>query len=643
MCDASRVRVRQASGEALNYWPRRSARLIGIPAELDEQQNKSNGSIHAEDDEDEEENEEHEEEEEPVAVTDDVAAEDQCKNCKQRKTKQGRTLEALLIESQRFMHYPSKGSGCRMGRSTYNSRDIRPPQTSPQTSPSTQTSPPIEPAAPTPPLPVTVDQVQFSFEIVPTGTSWYQTFLRDEAHGSEPLPDDPPTAPAPFLLPYEMSLETILKSNRTVRKTNKTNKAKGTKKAAPLNFRPIISTRLQMQSAARQSQLAAAAAASESAASAKDNSKTTAGGSCSNNRHDRRQQQKPWFSMPRKSPRCHASTMAILCSKSDSDSEAVAKTIPAKEEEKTKVKSRLVEEPVPPTVKEIPSPDSYLVQVLEEVLTHGMEKRPANPGKKRGRPKKRTTSHTNEQPNTELVESSLTEMLATPLERIEDIVDERILPNQDDICMFNDDDDLPIVYPTEPWMTNGTDHALTEAPEVFHELDSHSGSRSSSVYETASEIGSTSTSTGTCDSRRKAWRAGNRRKRRNMTGWPRSKRRRPLPLSIIDVDEDLNLTGDLSCNGDDEDDDGPPILSPIREESTLVDASDPRPQSQPRTSSYVSKPFQFQRKTLRFVGKRILRPAAQRHAPQRLEYWPCFSTESSSSTSSGKRRKRKTS
>ncbi len=127
-----------------------------------------------------------------------------------------------------------------------------------------------------------------------------------------------------------------------------------------------------------------------------------------------------------------------------------------------------------------------------------------------------------------------------------------------------------------------------------------------------------------------------------MTGWPRSKRRRPLQLNIIDDDEDLNLTGDLSCNGDeDEEDDGPPVLSPIREESNMVvDGSDPRPQTQPR-SSYVTKPFQFQRKTLRFVGKRILRPAAQRHAPQRLEYWPCFPTESSST--SGKRRKRKTS
>lgn len=608
----SRVRTRQASGEALHYWPRRSARLIGIPAEIDEQQNKSNGSI----EEDAEDEEDHDEEPASVSESNDtMGAEDQCKDCKQRKTKQDRTLEALLIESERFMHYPSKGSGCRMGRSTYNSRDIRPPQTSPRIEPPPQTSPLVEP--PPPPsilLPVVVDQVQFSFEIVPSGTTWYQTFLRDEAQGSQPLPDDPPSNPAPFLLPYEMSLEAILKSNRTVRKNNK-GKAKGTKKAVPLSFRPIISTRLQMQSAARQSQLAAAAASTSS---------TEANG-C--NRHDRQQRKKPWFNMPRKSPRCHASTMAILCSKSDTEVDG---------------KPTATSEPVPKSqppeeIKEIPPPDGYLVQVLEGVLTQGMEKRPANQTvlRKRGRPRKRPLPP-DEQSNSQLVESSLTELLATPLERIKDIVDERISPTND-ICMFGDDDDLPIVYPANCWTANRQDRPL-ESSEVLHDLDSpHSGSRSSSVYETGSEIGSTSTSTGTCDSRRKAWRSGNRRKRRNMTGWPRSKRRRPAPLNLIDVDEDLNLTGDLSCNGEEEDDDAMPVLSPIREESILADGSDPRPQPQQR-SSYVSKPFQFQRKTLRFVGKRILRPAAQRHAPQRLEYWPCFPTEST-----GKRRKRKTS
>lgn len=520
-----------------------------------------------------------------------------------------------------------------MGRSTYNSRDIRPPQTSPRSEP-----PPAPTPAPAPPpstpLPVTVDQVQFSFEIVPSGTSWYQTFLRDEAQGSEPLPDDPPTHPAPFLLPYEMSLEAILKSNRTVRTTNK-GRPRGAKKTVPLSFRPIISTRLQMQSAARQSQLAAAA----SAASEADTN------GC--NRHDRRQRKKPWFNMPRKSPRCHASTMAILCSKSETEadetvteviSESAApepKTIP-KSIPKIVSKSVLKSQPLDKDKETTPPADGYLVQVLEEVLTQGLEKRPANPIRKRGRPRKRPLPR-NEQSSFDLVESSLTELLATPLERIEDIVDERILPNNrngDDICMF-DDDDLPIVYPADSWTTEGRDHPL-ESSEVFHDLDSHSGSRSSSVYETASEIGSTSTSTGTCDSRRKAWRSGNRRKRRNMTGWPRSKRRRPVALSLIDVDEDLNLTGDLSCNGED-DDDAMPVLSPIREESILADGSDSRPPPQPR-SSYVSKPFQFQRKTLRFVGKRILRPAAQRHAPQRLEYWPCFPTEST-----GRRRKRKAS
>ena len=532
---------------------------------------------------------------------------DQCKDCKQRKaSKQGRTLEALLIESQRFMEYPSKGSGCRMGRSTYNSRDIRPPSTSPR----------ILESDPAVPLPVNVDQVQFSFEIVPTGTSWYQTFLRDEAQGTDPSPEEPATCPAPFLLPYEMSLEAILKSNRPVRKNNSKGRPRGsTKKTIPLSFRPIISTRLQMQSAARQSQLAAATAA-------------TAADKNDCQRHsDRRQRKKAWFNMPRKSPRCHASTMAILCSKSDSEEKPIAAGSEPVDES----------QPVEKTTKDIPplhpapTADGYLVQVLEEVLTQGLEKRPV---RKRGRPRK-YPPFSSEPITTELVESPLTDLLTTPLERIEDIVDESIIPtgNADDVCLFNDDH-LTIDYPAHNWPSGERDgsHPM-DGPEIFHDLDSHSGSRSSSVYETASEIGSTSTSTGTCDSRRKAWRS-NRRKRRNMTGWPRSKRRRPAALNLINVDEDLNLTGDLSCNADD----AIPVLSPIREESVLTDVSDSqRPQSQPR-ASFVSKPFQFQRKTLRFVGKRILRPAAQRHAPQRLEYWPCFPTEST-----GSRRKRKTS
>lgn len=611
MCDASRVRTRQVSGEALSYWPRRSARLIGIPAEFEEQNskseqqyNKTNGSVEVADDE-------HQDEESAVSEKNDaiVAEEDQCKDCKQRKTKQltkqARTLEALLVESERFMHYPSRGGGCRMGRSTYNSRDIRPPPTSP-----CQQEP-----TPSSPLPVTVDQVQFSFEMVPSGTSWYQTFLRDEAQASEPLPDEPPTGVAPFLLPYEMSLEAILKSNRTVRKPSP-GRPKGSKKSVPIGFRPIISTRLQMQSAAKQSQLAATSA--KHSGFDKRN--------CS--RHDRRQRQKPWFNMPRKSPRCHASTMAILCSKSDSESEAAVQVAP--KVAKTVVEPQLPEEEE--AKEEVSQADGDLVQMLEEMLNQGVEKRPPNNTvRKRGRPRKRPLPPV-EQTNGETDESPLTNLLATPLERIRDIVDERILPTES--CSFSDEQGLPLAYLSECFTVENP----PEMTDVFHDLDSNSGSRSSSVYETASEIGSTSTSTGTCDSRRKAWRSSNRRKRRNMTGWPRSKRRRPpLTLNIIDVDDDLNLTGDLSCNGEDEDDD-PPVLSPIREESTLVvDGSESRPQPQPR-SSYVSKPFQFQRKTLRFVGKRILRPAAQRHAPQRLEYWPCFTTESN-----GKRRKRKTS
>lgn len=672
VCDASRARTRQTNGEGLNYWPRRSARLIGIPAEeISDQHEKNNGSINV----DQEENKQeplHEEKEDPVCGTNHCherlapeEPQDQCKNCKQQTNKQqtkGRTLEALLVESQRFMHYPSgRGSGtCRNGRSTYNSRDIRPPpQTSPRITPVAEEQ--HEPA--TTPLPMihdrlTVDQVQFSFEIVPSGTSWYQTFLRDEEfhrNPNAPLPGDPPIGPAPFLLPYEMSLEAILKSNQTVRKNNSSRgRARGAKKSVPLSFRPIISTRLQMQSAARQSQLAAAASSSAKASALNRNAD-----GCQ--RHSRRKQ--PWFNMPRKSPRCHASTMAILCSKSDTESDAVASTT-ATATGTTTTKTRTTAEESQLPKDEVaktsipPPPDNYLVQVLEEMLTQGLEKRPVNPVRKRGRPRKRPLP-TDEQcnPPTQLMESPLADLLATPLERIEDIVDERmVLPDDGDHCMFNDSD---TVYPPNCWITDhrrdnsslptGLDHLS----EMFADLDSHSGSRSSSVYETASEIGSTSTSTGTCDSRRKVWRnaGGNnhRRKRRcNMTGWPRSKKRRPLQLSVINVEDDLNLTGNLSC--DEDDDEGPPniMLSPIREESTLlVDGSSPNPsqqQTSPRSSSsgatksFVSKPFQFQRKTLRFVGKRILRPAAQRHAPQRLEYWPCFPTESSS----GRRRKRKT-
>lgn len=164
-------------------------------------------------------------------------------------------------------------------------------------------------------------------------------------------------------------------------------------------------------------------------------------------------------------------------------------------------------------------------------------------------------------------------------------------------------DDCPVLVPHEP-------------ADVFHDLESRSGgagSRSSSVYETASEIGSNG-STGTCDSGTRKWR---RRKRPNMTGWPRSikKRSKPLPLVALDLH-------------DDDDDDGPPVLSPIREEARNTSGASVESPSRRSGGAYVSKPFQFQRKTLRFCGKRILRPAAQRHAPQRLEYWPCFESAS---------------
>ena len=217
---------------------------------------------------------------------------DPCKDCKKKKY---RMIDALLLESERFMQYPSRNS-CRI-RSTYNSREM--PRISSPDRPEPRGNVEQSSFAPreTSPLPNTVDQVEFSFEIVPSGTVWFQTFLRDEAQNLNRQTDCltnslVPDRQAPFLLPYEMSLEAILKSNQTVRKKKRTPKSNN-----PPNFRPIISTRLQMQSAAKQSQKAAAELLKTSSQLRKRNSAAR-------------------FNMPRKSPRCHASTMAILCSKS---------------------------------------------------------------------------------------------------------------------------------------------------------------------------------------------------------------------------------------------------------------------------------------------------------------------------------------
>lgn len=183
--------------------------------------------------------------------------------------------------------------------------------------------------------------------------------------------------------------------------------------------------------------------------------------------------------------------------------------------------------------------------------------------KKRGRPRKYPLPEETESTETAVVaDGPLTELLATPLHRIADIVDERIRPDlSDDPITFEDPLDAWVsdfeARKTEPAeaIRNGDDPPFVE--DVFHDLDSRSTGGSgggSSVYETASEVGSQDGSTGTCDSRgggrNGKWR---RRKRPNMTGWPRSnKKRRPLAHLSIDP-EDEN--------------DGPPVLSPIREES----------------------------------------------------------------------------
>ena len=286
VCVAPRGGKSRQNNEVSNYWgPRRSNRMRGIPAsEADPENAECNGSNPAEEDESS-----------LLCDMEDAPHSQLCLPLKKRRiapleenhikaevhadTK--KKFRTLLMESERFLHYPSRNS-CRM-RSTANSQ--QPSATPPESTlpKSTVSELPAEPEAESS-LPHVVDDVEFSFEIVPSGTTWFQTFLRDELQGNDPLPELLPDRPAPFLLPYEMSLESILKSKRSVRAPKK----------APPSFRPIISTRLQMQSAAKQSKVAAAELRNST----------------------RRGRRKCGFSMPRKSPRCHASTMAILCSNS---------------------------------------------------------------------------------------------------------------------------------------------------------------------------------------------------------------------------------------------------------------------------------------------------------------------------------------
>ena len=248
-------------------------------------------------------------------------------------------------------------------------------------------------------------------------------------------------------------------------------------------------------------------------------------------------------------------------------------------------------------------------QVLEQVLKQGiLDRRPdsTNQRRKRGRPRKYPL------PSERMPPNPVVELIATPLERIEDIVDERIVGIQqpDDVNLFSDDELVLLDEISHPPVADSG-----VLPEVFHDIEGRSDmGSSSSVYETASDMSSTST-TGTCDSRRKQWR---RRKRPNMTGWPRSKKRKATPLFL-----DLSESETLSCDDPITPHNG---LGTIHEESNSKDSSilTPAETTSPRRLNGWKPPFHFQRKSLKFVGKRILRPAAQRHAPQRLEYWPCF-------------------
>jgi hypothetical protein len=83
-----------------------------------------------------------------------------------------------LAEGEHFMHYPA--SPTSRGRSTYNSSSHRERVDSSASVELTQSPsperPPQPPPAPLGPLPESVHQVQFSFEMVPSGTIWYSIF-----------------------------------------------------------------------------------------------------------------------------------------------------------------------------------------------------------------------------------------------------------------------------------------------------------------------------------------------------------------------------------------------------------------------------------------------------------------------------------
>ena len=726
-----------------------------------------------------------------------------------RPKKKARMIQALLMESERFMQYPSRAS-CR-SRSTYNSRDIRPPSCTPASPTSSSTitlqPPPTSCCDPEPPnYPLNalaaIEHVQFSFEIVPTGAVWFQTFLRDENNQSY-LPcaqemcatssstsyissasasassSSSTTAAAPFLLPYEMSLDTILKSNRAVRQRAKRQTAEKRKPKQVPSFRPIISTRLQMRTAASREarEISHPSSASSSSASSSSCVTQTADGDAAEVRTKRRNRRK--FDMPRKSPRCHASTLAILCSKDEATADGIAaptelQGIPEEDNDaleaapssdtsrklKTGTRSgtaaRIKEEgdADPETgcsvqTAELETEDnggsssSCLATTLELMIlnsdaTSAAKVKPERivaavvdagdstslvPKRKRGRPRKYPIAAVApaaacDSSSSDTAHNPIANLLATPLDRIQEIVDERIVHHRqhlDDREAEGDEDSatagdagfdelfgdrvdvdqllLDCMPPLDtcPWSGGGgssccpgdvevglvtastaikndvvMQHVMQSIQALGEHLNRSEHGGGSSVYETASDLGSTST-TGTCNSRNnKKW----RRRKRNMTGWPRSKKRKTAALAASASALTCETYSDEGSEGADSLSDVP-YLSPCRE---LISDGDhhqqqQQQQQQPLTSLLTTideeancskdsgpsldttsatsascrelrsdykpaKPFQFQRKTLKFVGKRILRQAAQRHSPQRLEYWPRFAIDR-------KRRRRK--
>ena len=581
---------------------------------------------------------------------------DNAHRVKEIKPDKSRLIEALLLESERFLHYPTR-SPCR-ARSTYNSRDILPPISS-----STEDEnllPPSSPIAKGPNLD-SVSHVEFSFEIVPTQAVWYQTFQRDvQQHGEQAASssDSLPTGSAakPFLLPYEMSLEAILKMNRSVRKRKRA-------KAAPL-FRPIISTRLQMQTAAEQSRQKRVKEKVDFVRSnistrsrlRKQNDDVSVVASVIHT--DTRRG--CWFDMPRKSPRCHASTLAILCAKEDASVKSDTDSVTTSTHLEVAVEEALCGD---------------MSEVLQKVLGSAARKTACvlqEPTKrKRGRPRKYP-----------IVETPLEQLLSTPLDKIGDMVDEQCSALAGDLFgateSFNDVAALLQSVPecagagwdvlTTCSISGGNDDRMKENG-VLVDSDEHLSSTSASVCESASDLGScTSTGAATRYSTSAVAKQRWRKRKRNLTGWPRSKKRKPLSsLSqhVVDVTQD----DDSLCDGDSfsisselapataDAGDAQQLSIIVQGSSTTSPATHTvTPHSQTnvsedslakkdstaggwRTTSNapaaaaalamdykLAKPFHFQRKTLKFVGKRILRPANQRQPPQRLEYWPKFTS-----------------